>query len=280
MDYKSFSFVTAIHLLQAVALAATPMRCLSETRAIVFASNYAAVDDQDLHLSNALQDGAKIVEALQRAGLKDVQLIEEATEFQWEQQLKAFIGKLSKSDTALFYYAGHGIQAGGLNYFVTSDGYKLILADQVLKDLSDHAAATIMIVDACRANPYAHEAENRLTVAPTAADKSREIKVIALDEALKKTVGLAQIGNLRGMSAVVYFSTEPGNVAVDGAPGAGSPFANAFAEEVVRRETLDHLFRRVTTRVNQRTDGKQSPWRQGDLPADFFLAGMANFPVP
>jgi len=54
--------------------------------------------------------------------------------------------------------------------------------------------------------------------------------------------GLAQLGALRGMSAVVLFSTEPGNVALNGKPGEGSPSARIAATELARRQSLNAAF--------------------------------------
>ena len=93
-------------------------------------------------------------------------------------------------------------------------------------------------------------------------------------------VGLAQVGDLRGLSTVVFFSTEPGNVAIDGEAGKGSPFAKVLAKEIRKRQSLDDLLRRTAVRVNKMTDGAQSPWRQGDIPFDVFLAGMKTMVIP
>ena len=62
--------------------------------------------------------------------------------------------------------------------------------------------------------------------------------------------------------------------------GNGSPFAKQAARELARRQSLDSAFRRIAVAVNKATGGQQSPWRQGDLPFDVYLAGMAEFPVP
>ena len=78
----------------------------------------------------------------------------------------------------------------------------------------------------------------------------------------------------------MLFSTEPGNVALDGDAGVGSPFAKFAAKEISRRQSLDSAFRRIAVAVNKATGGQQSPWRQGDLPFDVYIAGMADFPVP
>ena len=93
--------------------------------------------------------------------------------------------------------------------------------------------------------------------------------------------GLAQLGNLRGLSAVVFFSTEPGIVAEDGdTPGLGTPFAKEFSGQIARRQSLDEVFRRTAVVANAVTDGRQSPRRQGDLPFNVFVAGMRALPIP
>jgi len=93
--------------------------------------------------------------------------------------------------------------------------------------------------------------------------------------------GHAQLGNLRGLSAVVFFSTEPGIVAEDGdTPGLGTPFAKEFSGQIARRQSLDEVFRRTAVVANAVTDGRQSPWRQGDLPFNVFVAGMRALPIP
>jgi hypothetical protein len=88
------------------------------------------------------------------------------------------------------------------------------------------------------------------------------------------------MSNLRGKNTIVVFSTDPGNVAVDGSPGKGSPFANAVVRELGRRQSLDAAIRRITAEVDRETDRRQSPWRQGDLSFPLFLGGQPRFPVP
>ena len=44
--------------------------------------------------------------------------------------------------------------------------------------------------------------------------------------------------------------------------------------------SFDEVMRRTAVRVNKVTEGRQSPWRQGDLPFDVFLAGMRSLPIP
>lgn len=251
----------------------------AEVRALVLSADYVAALDPEMRLANPIVDGRQIAAALRKGGVKDLRLAEEAPAERWQSEFQAFANRLQPDDIALVYYAGHGFQIGGQNYLVTADGDTLIALDEVMKKLTARAKGTIMIVDACRENPLAASA-NPLEVRSVDAGASRSIQTIRMTEIERKSKGMAQLGDLRGLSAIVLFSTEPGNVALDGDAGAGSPFAKYAAKELARSQSLDSAFRRIAVAVNKATGGQQSPWRQGDLPFDVYLAGMADFPVP
>lgn len=248
----------------------------AEVRALVLSADYVTAEDQELKLDNAIVDGRAIAAAFRRAGVQDLKLVEEARAERWQSEFSNFTNRLGSDDIALVYYAGHGFQIGGQNFLVTADGDTLIALDEVMKQLTAKAKATILIVDACRENPLT--AEEQFDVRSVGAN--RAVKTVKMNDIEAKANGLAQISDLRGLSAIVLFSTEPGNVAQDGLAGQGSPFAKIAAKELARRQSLDSSFRRIAVGVNKLTRGQQSPWRQGDLPFDVYLAGMADFPVP
>lgn len=249
----------------------------AEVRALILSADYVGALDPGMRLSNPVVDGRAMAQALRKAGVKDLRLAEEAPADRWQSEFQAFASRLGPDDIALVYYAGHGFQIGGRNYLVTADGNTLIALDEVMKQLTARAKGTIMIIDACRENPLEAVPES-LAVRSVAA--ARTVETIRMSEIEWKSKGLAQLGDLRGLSAIVLFSTEPGNVALDGDEGRGSPFAKQAARELARRQSLDSAFRRIAVAVNKATGGQQSPWRQGDLPFDVYLAGMADFPVP
>lgn len=248
----------------------------AEVRALVLSADYVNALDPAMRLSNPVVDGRAIATSLRAAGIKDLRLAEEAPAERWQSEFKAFADRLGPDDIALVYYAGHGFQIGGQNYLVTADGDTLIALDEVMKQLTAKAKGTILIVDACRENPVT--AAEQFQVRSVAA--SRAIQTVRMTEIEAKSKGMAQLGDLRGLSAIVLFSTEPGNVALDGDAGRGSPFAKYAAKELARRQSLDSAFRRIAVAVNKATRGQQSPWRQGDLPFDVYIAGMTDFPVP
>ena len=276
------NYLSRIFLL--VLLSFVSVTAHAETRALVLASNYDLIDtNPDLYLANPLFDAAIVTSAMKRGGMKDVTLVEEPQVEDWDTRFSQFAETLQPDDIALLYYAGHGFQIGGRNYFLASDGVSLIPLDSMVQKLTEKAKGAIIIVDACRNNPLAKKTSNDGLKVLSIAGPSRnvEAETITLDDIRAAGSGLAQLGNLRGLSAVVLFSTEPGNVAEDGdKPGKGSPFAKAFAREVKKRQSLDEVMRKTAVRVNKATKGRQSPWRQGDLSFDVFLAGMRSLPIP
>ena len=251
----------------------------AEVRALILASDYVSASDTELRLSNPVVDGRAVAASLRKAGIRDLRLVEEANAQRWQQEFEAFARRLSRDDIALVYYAGHGFQIAGQNYFVTADGDTLIALEEVMKQLTARAKGTIMVVDACRENPLTAQTDP-FAVLGIDPGTSRTMSTIRMGDIEAKSRGLAQLGDLRGLSAIVLFSTEPGNVALDGDAGRGSPFAKYAARELGRRQSLDSAFRKIAVEVNRATKGQQSPWRQGDLPFDVFIAGMTDFPPP
>src|SRR5262249_47448866 len=149
------------------------------------------------------------------------------------------------SDTiALVYYAGHGVQVDGENFLVPVDA-KIQSESDIAKEairladvMSALAAAPskmrIVILDACRNNPFA---------------------------TTKQT---------RGLSIVAY-STAPGTEATDGA-GTHSPYTAAFIEVAQQpRVQIEQLFKQVRLKVHEATKGQQTPWESSSLTSDFWF---------
>ena len=251
---------------------ATP--AIAKERVLLIALDYAGAENTDLRLSNPVRDARALEKSFRKAGQKDVTLIIEPGLVELDDALFKFTDSLAPDDVALVYYAGHAIQYGGENYLIAGDGKTLINIGGIISQVSDAGRATVFFIDACRNNPFSDEVKQELQIG-----QSRSTRSIEMAE-LEKADGLAQISDLRGLSTVIFFSTEPGNVAMDGAPGKGSPFADALQREIPKRQSLDTLLKRAAIRVNKETGGVQSPWRQGDIPFDIFIAGMKTMVIP
>lgn len=268
-------------ILMALLMAAVPLSAHAETKALIIASSYEIADNPAIELANPLADATLMEVALRGTSAEEITVLRDPTMDEWVEGFAAFVESLDDDDIALFYYAGHGFQVGGVNYFLTSDGQSLVSLDQLMVQLTEAARGAIVVVDACRSNPFAMVEEGSDLQIVEVTGQTRQLVGLSVDDLADAASGLAQLGNLRGLSAVVFFSTEPGNVAEDGAtPGLGSPFAKAFTQQIARRQSLDEAFRRTAVEVNAATEGRQSPWRQGDLPFNVFISGMRALPIP
>ncbi len=218
-------------------------------------------------LANPKNDAALVADALADTGFAVVRLID-ADERTMKTAIRKFkddVTAAGERATALFYYAGHGVQANGRNYLIpvgadiqsTSDmEYEAIEAQWVLDLIGEsRAGVSIVILDACRNNPY--------EVGSRSASR-----------------GLARMDPPRG--AFLAYSTAPGQVAQDG-DGRNSPFSQALATEMRRPGLkIEDVFKRVRRNVLEATADKQVPWETSSLVGDFYFAGrgVAGAPAP
>jgi len=125
----------------------------------------------------------------------------------------------------------------------------------VYRAMEGGARFKIVILDACRNNP--------LTAQLKAAMGSRAIAVGR---------GLANTGS-PGQDSLISFSTQPGNVALDG-DGRNSPFAAALVRHLA--STVDHdlasMLQSVRAQVMTSTQQKQIPWDHSSLRVPIYLA--------
>jgi hypothetical protein len=175
--------------------------------------------------------------------------------------LARFAQKLRWTEAALFYYSGHGLQIDGLNYLVPVDAqvdpdsivtFDLIKLDDVVEALGYTAGTRLMVLDACRTNPFAK------AVAQRSGNRGGEI-----------TRGLARVERTQGM--LIAYATQPNAVAADG-NGRNSPFTSALVREMQEPGVeVGALFRHVAVSVNRDTRGQQTPELSVSLLGDFYL---------
>ena len=133
-----------------------------------------------------------------------------------ENALYAFEDKLADCDTALLFFAGHGLQVKGLNYLMPVDAdvrqethlqRRAFSLNEVLAIMGRRVrTSSLVILDACRDNPFARS----LVVGLSDEERGR----------FMVRSGLAEVRAATG--AFVAFATAPDNVAFDGT-GTNSP---------------------------------------------------------
>ncbi|MGO9232526.1 MAG: caspase domain-containing protein, partial [Bryobacteraceae bacterium] len=71
-------------------------------------------------LKNAVNDARAMDQALKSAGFQTI-LLENAGKADMDRVIGEFLDKIGPDDTALFYYAGHGVQIENENFLVPVD---------------------------------------------------------------------------------------------------------------------------------------------------------------
>jgi len=247
------------------AMVAASVPAPAETRVALVVGNSAYRNTTPL--ANPLNDARDMTGALRSVGFDVVEALD-ADKRKLDGAMRAFTDKLVGADIALFFYAGHGLQVGTENYLVPVDArlererdleFEAVKLDFVLRqmEIDREGKTTIVILDACRDNPLARNLA-----------RSMGTRSIAVGR------GLAPAST--GLGTFIAYSTQPGNVALDG-QGRNSPFTSALVKHMgVKGRNLPATMIEVRKDVVAATDGKQVPWDHSALTGDFyFVPGVA-----
>lgn len=213
-------------------------------------------------LANPANDASDMGTALKELGF-EVILGLDLDKRAFDQRVREFSRALPDADTGVFYYAGHGLQVLGNNYLVPVDAqlqserdldFEANSLNFILRqmELDRDGKTSIVFLDACRDNPLAGNLAR--TMGTRSAGVGR---------------GLAQVQ--AGVGTFVAYSTQPGNVALDGQE-RNSPFTAALAASI--REpgrNLTSVMIDVRKKVLAATSGKQVPWDHSALTGDFYF---------
>jgi uncharacterized caspase-like protein len=217
-------------------------------------------------LANPLNDARDMSAALKAAGFTVVEALD-ADRRKFDGALRAFADQLGKADVAVFFYAGHGMQVGQQNYLIPVDAklererdleFEAVQLDFVLRQLEidREGKTTIVFLDACRDNPFARNLARSMGTRGTSVGR-----------------GLAAAAT--GLGTFIAYSTQPGNVALDG-DGRNSPFTSALVRHMADKgRNLPATLIEVRKDVVGATGGKQVPWDHSAMTGEFFFTGEA-----
>jgi hypothetical protein len=195
-------------------------------------------------LDRAIYDAQALGEALKKIGFK-VFVGEDQSRRSMSEALLAFDRSIEPGDTALFFFAGHGFEIHGQNYLLPTDvpavteGQEELVRDasfaveRIVDRLQTRGARiSILVLDACRNNPFARPGTR----------------------AIKGTGGLAPITPSEGV--FVVFSAGAKQTALDRLsqtdPDPNSVFTRNFMREVLTPElTLVQIAKRTQIAVKQ-----------------------------
>jgi TPR repeat protein len=240
------------------AVASAPDRASAEPRSALLIGNAAY---GRAALRNPVRDVRLVGTALTQLGFT-VTRTEDSDLATLHNAIADFVDSLEQSGpntVALFYFAGHGVQADGVNYLIPVQAdirgkqdlrTQALALDDVVAMLSrSPRRANILVIDACRDDTLTQSASGQVGFSG----------------------GLASL-SLPPAGMLVAYSTAAGKAANDG-KGANSPYALALVETLPwmlepGRRVHDILIE-TAEKVRDATGGRQSPalFLQGGLPA-------------
>ena len=220
-------------------------------------------------LGNPNNDATDIAAALRKLGFEIIDGFD-LNKTAFERKVRDFAAALRGAELGLFFYAGHGLQVAGQNFLVPVDAqlstadaldFEMIRLDVIHRVMERETSTNIIFLDACRNNPLARN------LARAMGTRSAEIGY-----------GLAPVES--GIGTLISFSTQPGNVALDGS-GRNSPFAGALVKHLARtRDDLSAILINVRNDVMKETQRKQVPWEHSALTGRVYFDPAAAIPAP
>ena len=171
-------------------------------------------------LANPVNDGTVMASTLKDAGFDVVDFRRDLPAAETRRVLRDFADRVRDADIAVVYYAGHGIEVDGANYLIPVDARlerdtdvydEAFSLDRVLIAVEPARKLRLVILDACRDNPFAKTMKR--TVASRAIGQ-----------------GLAKV-EPTSPNVLIAYSAKAGSTAADG-DGKNSPFTIALSKHL------------------------------------------------
>src|SRR5712691_9040279 len=208
-------------------------------------------------LPNPVNDGAIIAAKLREAGFDVVDSRHDLPASETRRALRDFADRSRDADIAVVYYAGHGMEVDGTNYLIPVDAKlerdtdvydEAFSLDRVLLAIEPAKRLRLVILDACRDNPF-----------------SKSMKRTLASRAIGQ--GLAKV-EPTSPNMLIAYSAKAGSTAADG-DGTNSPFTVALSKHLTT-PGLDvrRAFGFVRDDVLKTTNNRQEPFVYGSLGGD------------
>lgn len=229
-------------------------KVISEKRTalVIGNANYMSVPA----LRNPKNDAIAIASKLKDFNF-EVELLTDVSENQMIVAIRDYGEKLKKNGgVGLFYYAGHGLQLNGQNYLVPvnadirkTEDIELETVDlkRVLNELEfAENRMNIVILDACRDNPYGFERGGM------------------------STEGLSSTNAPSG--TYIAYATAPGKAASDG-KGENGLYTEMLLRALDQSNgiQIEDVFKRVREYVLIESEGLQTPWDNSSIIGEFYF---------
>lgn len=205
-------------------------------------------------LNNPANDVELMKQSFEDAGFDTVTTVHDVDRGAMVKALRDFEDTATGADVAIIYYSGHGMEMNGQNFLLPVDVSlktdkdvedEAIGLDRVQRSLEGATRLKLVILDACRNNPF----EQSMT---------RSISTRAVSR------GLARV-EPESADLLVAFASKAGTVAMDG-EGKNSPFATALAKYLTEPGVDVRIaLGKVRDEVVSSTNREQEPFVYGSL---------------
>lgn len=212
-------------------------------------------------LPNPQNDAKDLANALKAADFKVIMALDKNL-LELSLTLDYFYQEVQGAETALIFYAGHGMQFQGVNYLIPVDAklrsptrfkQETIALQDIIQAVERRVKITLVFLDACRDNPLADDLKRKFLGKSRSAVVSR---------------GFAPM-QLRNSDTLIVFAAAPNKTASDG-DGRNSPFTKALLNNIHSPGVeIELMMKRVTNQVYQETKGEQTPERLSRLTSEF-----------
>ncbi|MBR0936627.1 caspase family protein [Bradyrhizobium jicamae] len=206
-------------------------------------------------LPNPVNDAADMTESLTRLGFT----VKHLNDLDFDGFRRALIefGKAARTaDQAVIFFAGHGVEIDGKNWLIPIDAevksavdvYAEAINLETLIDISiTPKAIGLVILDACRTNPFASAKETRTAATPpNPKSKKSVISLVKSEDAARLPEAFGGLAPVEVTDNVlVAYAAAAGTIARDGR-GRNSPYSGSLLRHI---ETpgleVNYLFRLV-----------------------------------
>jgi hypothetical protein len=241
-----------IFLAAAVATAAVAGPASASKRVALVIGNSAYAHSP--RLANPPRDADAIEGLFKAAGFDAVDVRKDLGGQDLKRALRDFSDKVQGADIAVVFFAGHGVEVGGINYLIPVDAKldrdidvedEAVPLNRVLQLIEPAKRLKLVILDACRDNPFVARMLRKLATRSIGRGLAK-VEVVASDTA-------------------VAFAAKAGSTALDGS-GENSPFTIALVKHLVTPGLdLRLAFGRVRDEVLNLTNNRQEPFVYNSL---------------
>lgn len=207
-------------------------------------------------LENPVNDVVEMEKKLKNLGF-EVRGYQDLDFVSMKKAIDDFGTELDQYDVAMFFFAGHGLQAKNLNYLVPVDAnirseaqveYQCVNVGRLLANMETSGTKTnIIVLDACRNNPF--------------------------EKSWTRSAGYEGLASMNApVGSLIAYATSPGNVALDGEDANGLYTSKLLHFITQPNMKIEDVFKKVRIEVMKESDGKQVPWESSSLTGDFFFS--------